>query len=256
MREVHKGHLTGYIYDSAEEMGQAAADYMENEIIDLLKTQDEVTLLLSAGISQKTFHNALVKKRSFDWTKINLMEIDEEIGLPEGHQVLCATGLKKYFQAAGTTYKNFFAFKSDAEDMDAECQRFEKILEDYPPDLAFMGIGINGHIALNEPGQGKFDDPVSCKVVAISEKTKQQDIDLGYYKTADECPKYGYTITLPALMKMKRRFTIIPYPEKANAVYETFFGEIREAVPCTCARMQDWTLFMDRDSSYLIRDLV
>lgn len=256
VRTIQKGYLTGYVYKTAEEMGQAAADFVEKEIIELLKKKDVVTLLLSAGISQHTFHTALAKKKSFDWGRINLMEIDEEIGLPEGHKVLCATGIKKYFQEAGANYREFFAFKSDAPDRDAECERFAKVLEEHEPDLAFIGVGINGHVALNEPGQGKFDDQKACKVVAISEKTKQQNIDSGHYKTTDECPKYGYTITLPALMKMKRRFTIIPYPEKANSVYEVFFGEIREAVPCTCVRMQDWTLFMDADSSYLIRDLV
>lgn len=256
VKTIQKGHLTGYVYESAEAMGQAAADYMEKEIIELLKQKEEVTLLLSAGISQHTFHTALAKKKSFDWGRVNLMEIDEEIGLPEGHKVLCATGIKKYFHEAGVNYKEFFAFKSDAEDTDAECRRFEQVLKEHEPDLAFIGIGINGHVALNEPGQGTFDDDRACRVVAISERTKQQDIDAGNYKTADECPKYGYTITLPALMRMKRRFTIIPYPEKANSVYEVFFGEIREAVPCTCARMQEWTLFMDTDSSFLIRDLV
>lgn len=98
------------------------------------------------------------------------MEIDEEIGLPEGHKVLCATGIKKYFQEAGANYREFFAFKSDAPDRDAECERFAKVLEEHEPDLAFIGVGINGHVALNEPGQGKFDDQKACKVVAISEK--------------------------------------------------------------------------------------
>lgn len=158
VKTIQKGHLTGYVYESAEAMGQAAADYMEKEIIELLKQKEEVTLLLSAGISQHTFHTALAKKKSFDWGRVNLMEIDEEIGLPEGHKVLCATGIKKYFHEAGANYKEFFAFKSDAEDTDAECRRFEQVLKEHEPDLAFIGIGINGHVALNEPGQGTFDD--------------------------------------------------------------------------------------------------
>ena len=104
VRTIQKGYLTGYVYKTAEEMGQAAADFVEKEIIELLKKKDVVTLLLSAGISQHTFHTALAKKKSFDWGRINLMEIDEEIGLPEGHKVLCATGIKKYFQEAGANY--------------------------------------------------------------------------------------------------------------------------------------------------------
>lgn len=107
VKTIHKGHLTGYVYESAEAMGQAAADYMEKEIIELLKQKEEVTLLLSAGISQHTFHTALAKKKSFDWGRVNLMEIDEEIGLPEGHKVLCATGIKGISMKRAPTIKNF-----------------------------------------------------------------------------------------------------------------------------------------------------
>ena len=62
LRELHSGHVTGYVFESAEAMGQAAADYMEQEIINLLKEKDEVNLMFSVGISQDTFHKALCVK--------------------------------------------------------------------------------------------------------------------------------------------------------------------------------------------------
>ena len=206
--------------------------------------------MFSVGVSQYTFHKALCAKRTFDWTRVNIMLVDEKLNTPKDHPSTCASQLLVYFKEANTPYKNAYFINSEAEDPEAECERFARIVNEHEPDLAFIGIGINGHIALNEPDEGKFDDLVDCKVVKISDRTKQTSVDAGYFKSIDEYPTdYGITLTLPRISKLKRKFTIMPYPEKADAAYEAFCGEIRESLPATYARMFDWVVFMDKDSS-------
>lgn len=249
LREIHKGHLTGYVYGSAEAMGQAAADYMEKEIIKLLEEKDEVNLMFSVGISQHTFHKALCAKRSFDWTRINLMLLDEKTETPQADRASCADRLLIYFRESGTPYNNCYFFDGGTNDPEAECERFAQVLREHEPDLAFIGIGINGHVAMNEPGEGKFDDLKDCKVVRIADRTKQSSVEAGYYARIEDMPKYGMTMTLPCLARIKRKFTIMPYPEKAYVAREVFCGEIRESLPATYVRMHDWTIFMDTDSA-------
>ena len=254
IKEIHSGHITGYVYESAKAMGQAAADYMEREIIKLLEEKEEVNLMFSVGISQDTFHKALCAKRSFDWNRVNLMLLDEKVGNRQEDFRSAPSRLIKYFRSAGTPFKNGYFFDGSNPDPQEECRRFSRVLNEHEPDLAFIGIGINGHVALNEPGEGKFDDLADCKIVRISDRTKQSNVASGDYQSKDEVPAYGLTITLPRLARMKRKFTIMPYPEKADSAYEVFRGEIRESLPATYVRMHDWTIFLDRDSAARIMD--
>ena len=106
VKTIQKGHLTGYVYESAEAMGQAAADYMEKEIIELLKQKEEVTLLLSAGISQHTFHTALAKKKSFDWGRVNLTDF------PRGIRFFAQRASKGISMKRAPTIKNFLLLRA------------------------------------------------------------------------------------------------------------------------------------------------
>ena len=216
IKEIHSGHITGYVYESAKAMGQAAADYMEREIIKLLEEKEEVNLMFSVGISQDTFHKALCAKRSFDWNRVNLMLLDEKVGNRQEDFRSAPSRLIKYFRSAGTPFKNGYFFDGSNPDPQEECRRFSRVLNEHEPDLAF--------------------------------------VESGDYQSKDEVPAYGLTITLPRLARMKRKFTIMPYPEKADSAYEVFRGEIRESLPATYVRMHDWTIFLDRDSAARIMD--
>ena len=177
------------------------------------------------------------------------MLLDEKTETPQADRASCADRLLIYFRESGTPYNNCYFFDGGTNDPEAECERFAQVLREHEPDLAFIGIGINGHVAMNEPGEGKFDDLKDCKVVRIADRTKQSSVEAGYYARIEDMPKYGMTMTLPCLARIKRKFTIMPYPEKAYVAREVFCGEIRESLPATYVRMHDWTIFMDTDSA-------
>jgi glucosamine-6-phosphate deaminase len=129
------------------------------------------------------------------------------------------------------------------------------LLRKFKPEIALMGFGDNGHIALNEPGCGFFDDPQTVKVVRIDMKTKLQSFNNGTRKSL-EGPDYGITMTLPALMKPKYKFCIVPFKTKAQAAYKAIFGDISEDCPASFIRNhENVVVFFDSESAALFPEV-
>src|SRR5699024_5068038 len=100
------------------------------------------------------------------------------------------------------------------KESEAECERYEKLLKKHAIDVVFMGIGENAHIAFNDPGIGKFNDPKMIKTVELDHMSRMQQVHDGRYKSLDEVPKKAITLTIPTLISGKHIFCIVPTKNK------------------------------------------
>ena len=239
-----------YVYDTNENMGVAAADAIEKTIHKLLSEKSEISIIVCAGPSQFSTYEALKAKKTIDWTRINMFHLDEVIGLSADDP----TNLKnhiEYWFSKDLPFKNKFFLDTSARDLHAECRRYSKLLKEYHPEIVMLGIGVDGHLALNEPGISPFDDPETVKVVKMDERTRRQSMSPGGGMKAPVAGhEFGMTITLPVLMKPKYKFCIVPYSEKEESAYNAMFGSIDERCPASIVRTQQNVMaFFDKESA-------
>jgi len=255
MKQQTANKLTVNIYENRALMGLAAADVVCNRIIKLLTEQEFVNIIFAAAPSQNEFLGALTESKTVEWSRINAFHMDEYIGLPKNDAHTFAYFLHgKIFSQLNFHSINYI--NGNAGDLNGECDRYAKLLQQYPADIVCMGIGENGHIAFNDPHVADFNDPLKVKIVTLDTACRQQQVNDGCFAGLSEVPEQALTLTVPALMAGRYIYCMVPGAKKANAVYNTVYADIIETYPSAILRKHDNAiLFLDGDSSSLLYSL-
>ncbi len=240
------------IIPDREEMGRVAADEVTAKIVELLATKDEINMIFAAAPSQNEFIADLISRPEIDWTRINAFHMDEYIGLdPEAPQAFGKFLKDRIFSKV--PFKSVNYLNGQAEDLNKECERYSHLLEKFPVDIVCLGIGENGHIAFNDPGVADFNDDKLVKVADLDMMCRQQQVNDKCFDEILDVPAQALTLTIPALLKGKYMFCIVPATNKADAVYNTLNGKISENCPATILRTKkNVTLYLDAASSALL----
>jgi glucosamine-6-phosphate deaminase len=175
--------------------------------------------------------------------------MDEYIGLPgdapQAFGQFLRTRLFDQVPFGAVHYLN-----GNAAEAEAECQRYTDLLRQQPVDIVCMGIGENCHIAFNDPHVADFNDPKRVKVVDLDPPCRQQQVNDGCFARLDDVPAYALTLTVPALMAAAHVYSMVPGPNKAEAIFHTLCGGISEQYPSTILRRHPSArLFIDQDSA-------
>ena len=113
------------------------------------------------------------------------------------------------------------------EDMDEECQRYETLIEQNPIDIQILGIGMDGHIAYNEPGS-PLDG--ACHVVDLHQESIESSLDYGFDHIED-VPTQGVTQGIGTIMKAKQLIMMAKGEKKADLVKRMIYGEVTSDFP-------------------------
>lgn len=249
--EFTKDSLTVKIFDTREKMGLAAARECAEKIRELLLLKDEVNMIFAAAPSQNEMLASLIEE-DVDWSRVNAFHMDEYVGLPSGAPQRFSSFLYEHIFSR-LPFKSVNYINPESEDTDAECERYSRLLTEYPVDIVCMGIGENGHIAFNDPPVADFSDPHLVKRVRLDEICRNQQVNDGCFPTISDVPKYALTLTVPALMSARYHFCVVPAKTKRDAVKNTVLGEISERCPATILRTKkDAILYCDKDSAEYI----
>ena len=248
MKKINVDLLSVEIFDSRNEMGEAAAKDICERINSLLKTKSHLNMIFAAAPSQNEVLESLTKM-DVDWTKISAFHMDEYIGLdskaPQGFGNFLRTRIFEKLPFGSVNYIN-----PSAKDPYEEAKRYGDLLSNNPVDIVVMGIGENGHIAFNDPPVADFSDPLVAKVVPLDQTCRMQQVHDGCFGSIDEVPTHAITLTVPTLMSAPYVFCIVPAPTKADAVYATVNSEIEKSVPSTILRKHsNAIMYLDADSS-------
>ena len=252
MTIFQKDKLRIQIYPTRREMGLAAAKEVAGTINNLLTLQPEVNMIFAAAPSQNEFLEELTSMSHINWQKINAFHMDEYLGLPIDASQGFGNFLKKRIFGK-LPFRTVNCINGNCLNPSEECERYAGLLQQYPIDIVCMGIGENGHIAFNDPHVARFDDPVLVKVIDLDPTCRMQQVNDGCFSSIDEVPSHAITLTVPALMKGRYLFCMVPAQTKAWAVYHTINDPVSEAIPATCLRLHEYaTLYIDMDSSLLL----
>lgn len=230
--------------DSTQDAAILAQDYLRS----LLEQQETVSIILATGNSQLKFLDQIVSNNKLDWSRIILFHLDEYLGITADNP----GGFRYYLHHKVEQRVNpcvFNYIQGDAPQPLKECNRYRELLQQQDIDLCLLGIGDNGHLAFNEPSVADFNDSYSIKLVQLETKTRQQQVNGGYFSSLDTVPKYAYTLTIPMICEAKKILCLATGKHKAEVVNKTLTNAIAPNFPATILRQQSQaTLFCDRAS--------
>jgi glucosamine-6-phosphate deaminase len=240
------------IFHTKEEMGKEAAGNVSDTIRQLLKDKEEINMIFAAAPSQSDFLKELITDERIQWEKINAFHMDEYIGLEKEAPQGFGNFLRDRIFSR-VPFKSVHYINGWAENPLAESERYAGLLTQYPVDIVCLGIGENGHIAFNDPPVADFNDPNQVKVVELDRACRQQQVNENLFAEVNLVPIHAITVTIPALLKAKYMFCMVPGENKAKAVYHTLNDEISEKCPATILRTkEDAILYLDEESASLL----
>lgn len=235
------------VYPDRASLGRAAGEDVAAALRELLGRQDRARVVFAAAASQNETIEALAAAPGIDWGRVVGFHMDEYTGLPAGSPQLLQEYLRKRLLSRAKLGE--FHFMGGAHTVAAEIQRYEKLLRSAPVDVVCLGIGENGHLAFNEPGATRFDDPEWVKLIEVDRRSRGQQVNEGNFPEVDAVPTHALTLTVPALLSGKRLFSMVPGRTKRDAVTRTLQGPVSPDCPASALRGHpDCVLYLDRDS--------
>ncbi|MBO9618493.1 MAG: glucosamine-6-phosphate deaminase [Niabella sp.] len=238
-------------YTTRDAMGVAAADAVADRMGELLSEKDTINMIFAAAPSQNEFLAHLLRK-PIPWERIRAFHMDEYVALPaEAPQGFGNFLKERLFDKA--PFQSVHYLNGNADDLAAECDRYAALLAAHAPDIVCLGIGENGHIAFNDPHVADFNDPRLVKVVNLDAACLQQQVNDGCFAVLEAVPRRALTLTIPALMRGKYLYCMVPAASKARAVYNTLHAAIDPLYPSAILRSHaNAVLFLDEESSVLL----
>ena len=243
------GTLRVEVHPDSQSSAGAAAKAASLAIRELSEVQDRVSIIFATGASQLDMLGALTSRSDIPWDRIVGFHLDEYVGIDENHPA----SFRRYLHENLTTQvpiREFYEINGNAPDLEKFCVTYAKRLRESNPRLCLLGIGENGHLAFNDPGEADFQDPRDMKVALLDSACREQQAAEGWFETWEEVPSRAFTLTIPTIMRVPKLILTVPGERKAKIVKRALNESISEDCPATILRTHpDATLFMDPESA-------
>lgn len=233
------------------DMSRKAANIISAQVI--LKPNS--VLGLATGSSPIGTYRQLIKwyqKGDVDFKKVISINLDEYKGLSKtDSQSYRYYMQQQLFNHVNIDPQNIHIPDGMATNEELECRRYDKVIQDCGGiDLQLLGIGHNGHIGFNEPGEA-FEKRTHC--VNLSASTIEAN--KRFFDNEESVPRQAYTMGMRSIMQARRIVLIVSGEEKAEIVKEAFCGPVTPKVPASALQMHNCvTIVGDEAALSLIPD--
>ena len=237
-------------------MGRAAAAHGAAKLRGAIDARGEAAVIVATGASQFEVLARLVEEPGVDWSRVTAFHLDEYLGLPPGHPASFRGYLRERFrdplERRRVPLRAFHELDGTADDPVAECDRVGELLRRHPVDVAFVGIGENGHLAFNDP-PADFETDRPFLVVDLDDACRRQQLGEGWFETLDDVPKQALSMSVRQILQSGRIVCSVPDRRKAEAVRNAVEGPVTPDVPASILRTHaDCTLFLDDAAAGLL----
>jgi glucosamine-6-phosphate deaminase len=241
------GRLRVYSFATRGAMGRQAAHDIAAEIRTRLAGAAAMRMIFAAAPSQAEMIEALIAEPGIDWRRITAFHMDEYIGLSAAAPQRFAVWLReRLFDRVPFATVHPILPEGDPH---AAAAHYAALLDAAPIDIVCLGIGVNGHIAFNDPSVADFADPHDVKIVELDEICRQQQVDDDCFPDLAAVPEQAVTLTIPRLLRAERLFCVVPGAHKRVAVGSALYGPITTDCPASVLRRHpDCTLYLDAGS--------
>ena len=231
-------------------LGRAAAADAARAIQAPIARRGSARIVAATGASQFDFLGALVAVPGIDWTLVEMFHLDEYVGLPADHpasfrrylidRLIAPTGIVDYHLLNG---------ERDPERAAADAGA---LLAERDPDVAFVGIGENAHLAFNDP-PADFETVEPYLIVTLDEACRRQQVGEGWFASLPDVPLRAISMSIRQILKAREIIAVVPDARKAPAVRACLEGPVSPMAPASILRTHPkTTVYLDRESAALL----
>jgi galactosamine-6-phosphate isomerase len=236
------------IRDSYESISNQTAD----QLIEVMSHYQKPLLSPASGSSPLGLYKELVdrhQQNKFDHSNWLFLGLDEWVGMSAETEGSCRYRMDHdLFLPMQVPQKSICFFNGNAENLGEECNRIEKYIRQQGTiDVVVLGVGMNGHVGLNEPGTPSTLRTHVTAVDPITQKVAQK-----YFPEHKQLTQ-GITLGIANLLEANHLFILINGTHKAEITQRVIEGELSEQIPTTLLRdHKDIRFFLDKDAARLL----
>lgn len=228
-----------------EEMSRLAADI----VAELITNDPGCVLGLATGSTPVGMYKQLVKRHDageLDFSKVKTVNLDEYVGLAPTHDQSYRYFMQKnLFDHINIDQKNTNVPSGVAANLDDECANYNRVINGFGGiDIQVLGLGHNGHIGFNEPGDCFIKD---THVVNLQQSTI--DANSRFFASRDDIPKRAITMGIGPIMQAKTILMLVSGEGKADIVREAFVGPITPRVPASILQFHPDVILVGDDAA-------
>jgi glucosamine-6-phosphate deaminase len=242
--------MTVRTYPDRQTMSRAAARHAAAVLRDTIGARGTARIIAATGASQFDFLEALTAAPGIDWSRVEMFHLDEYVGLPVDHPA----SFRKYLleRLIGKTGITRYHLLDAERGPEKIADQVGRELSAAPIDVAFVGIGENGHLAFNDP-PADFETERPYVIVSLDAACRQQQVGEGWFHSISDVPSQAISMSIRQILKSREILCIVPDARKAPAVRACLEGEISPLTPASILRTHpQTTLYLDRESAALL----
>jgi galactosamine-6-phosphate isomerase len=238
-----------FIADTYELMSKQAAD----AIAEMLRPFETPLVCVASGDSPKGLYKEWKlqqEKKIIDVHKWNFLGLDEWVGLDENDEGSCRYMLNNdVFYPLDIQSEKICCFDGKSTDTAAECDQIENYIHKHTAiDVAVLGLGMNGHIGLNEPGTSPLEYSHVSTVHPVTKAVGQK------YFSKPQLLTEGITLGLATLMEAKHLILLVSGQKKAAILQQALEGPVTEQVPASLLRHhRGFEVYADKEAAALLK---
>ena len=232
-----------------KDMSRKAANIISAQVI---MKPNCVLGLVTGGTPVGTYAQLIdwYNKGDVDFSEVTTVNLDEYRGLPRDHEQSYWYFMQKnFFGSVNVQPDRIHVPDGSNPNAEEACREYDAIIRNVGGiDLQLLGIGVDGHIGFNEPGQA-FELGTHC--VDLTESTI--DANQRFFNSRDEVPRQAYTMGIKTIMQARKVLMVANGANKAEIIKKAFFGPVTPEVPASILQMHpDFILVGDQDALALI----
>jgi glucosamine-6-phosphate deaminase len=239
--------MTIGIFSSRTALAEAAANDAAEAIMAAIAERGEARIISATGASQFDFLEALTKIEGIPWEKVEMFHLDEYVGVSESEPAsFCKYLRERLIDKVGIQRYHLLDGTKPTVDV---IRQVTEAIRVAPIDVAFAGVGENGHLAFNDP-PADFETRESYIVVNLDEACRKQQLGEGWFPTLADVPRQAISMTIHQIMESKKILCIVPDARKANAVKACFDGGVSAMAPASILqRHPNSKIYLDAESA-------
>jgi len=235
-------------------LGAASARHGAELLRQAIKARGQANIIVATGSSQFETLEALAREPDIRWDRVTAFHLDEYVGLPITHPASFRLYLwQRFVKNLPLPLATFHYVNGDAPDPQAECRRLGSLIKEKPIDVAFIGIGENGHVAFNDP-PADFETREPYLTVTLDDACRRQQLGEGWFPTFNDVPRQAISMSPRQILASRSIVCTAPDQRKAEAVRNTVEGPVTPNVPASILQSHEQcTLFLDQAAASMLR---
>ena len=238
-----------FIHESYEALSAQAS----SDVLSRMKSTEDPLLCVASGDTPAGLYKALVQKinnRQLEISSWSFVGLDEWMGMNGSDDGSCRFYVdRQLFRPLAIGEDQICFFDGRSADAMAECERVEEFIRRKNNiDVAILGLGMNGHIGMNEPGSSRLSRSRVAQLDPITQQVGQK-----YFNNAQQLTE-GLTLGIGTLLESKHIILLVNGSHKAGIVKRVMEGDISEEIPASLLRLHpSLSVYLDTAAASLLQ---